>query len=68
MKYGESAFIVFYLIAVLTAGLLIRKRARNRNERRMGLAALILGFGTHSIWFQGCLTRFQAGIILPRSG
>ena len=45
MKYGESAFDILYLIFVITIGILILRRARNRTARLMGAAALILGFG-----------------------
>lgn len=45
MKYGESAFDVLYLLFAIVAGCLILRRARNKTEKQMGLAALILGCG-----------------------
>ncbi len=45
MKYGESTFDILYLAFAIVSGCLILRRARNRNEKRMGLAALILGCG-----------------------
>ena len=45
MKYGESTFDILYLLFAIISGCLILRRARNRTERQMGLAALILGCG-----------------------
>ena len=45
MKYGESTFDVLYLLFAVISGILILRRARNRTERLMGWAALILGCG-----------------------
>lgn len=45
MKYGESAFDILYLLTAIVAGLLILGKARNRTEKWMGLAVLILGCG-----------------------
>ena len=45
MKYGESTFDILYLLFAVISGCLILRRARNRTERQMGLAALILGCG-----------------------
>ena len=45
MKYGESTFDVLYLLFAILSGIVILKKARNRTERHMGLAALILGCG-----------------------
>ena len=45
MKYGESAFDILYLLFAIISGCLILRRARNRTEKMMGLAALILGCG-----------------------
>ncbi len=45
MKYGESAFDLCYLLFAILSGCVILRRARNATERRMGLAALILGCG-----------------------
>lgn len=45
MKYGESTFDILYLLFAVTSGCLILRRAGNRTEKYMGLAALILGCG-----------------------
>lgn len=45
MKYGESAFDILYLLFAVISGILILRRARNRTEKLMGTAALILGLG-----------------------
>ena len=45
MKYGESAFDILYLLFAIVSGILILRRAKNRTEKQMGLAALILGCG-----------------------
>ena len=45
MKYGESIFDICYLLFAIVSGCIILKRAANRAEKEMGLAALILGCG-----------------------
>ena len=45
MKYGESTFDVLYLVFAIASGVLILRRARNKTEKQMGLAVLILGCG-----------------------
>ena len=45
MKYGESIFDIGYLLLALFCGVAILRRARNKTEKTMGLAALILGAG-----------------------
>ena len=45
MKYGESVFDVFYLLTAIIIGVLILRKARNRTEKQMGAAVLILGCG-----------------------
>ena len=45
MKYGESVFDIAYLLLALFCGCLMLRKARNRTEKQMGLAALILGGG-----------------------
>ena len=45
MKYGESAFDIFYLVTAIVIGLLILRKAKNVTEKWMGTAVLILGFG-----------------------
>ena len=45
MKYGESTFDILYLLFAIVSGIVILTKARNRTEKLMGFAALILGFG-----------------------
>ncbi|MBE6989181.1 MAG: hypothetical protein E7426_00350 [Ruminococcaceae bacterium] len=45
MKYRESAFDILYLQFAIISGCVILRRAQNKAERHMGLAALILGCG-----------------------
>ena len=45
MKYGESAFDILYLLFAIIGGCVLLRRARNSTEKKMGLAALILGCG-----------------------
>lgn len=45
MKYGESSFDLIYLVIAVVFGILILKKAKNRAEKLMGAAVLILGFG-----------------------
>ena len=45
MKYGESAFDILYLLFAITGGRMILRRAGDKTEKFMGLAALILGCG-----------------------
>lgn len=61
MKYGESAFCIFYLVTAVTIGLLILKKAGNRGERWMGLAVLILGCGDAFHLVPRVLNYFAAG-------
>ena len=45
MKYGESFFDIVYLLFAVISGCVMLRKARNRTEKQMGLAALILGCG-----------------------
>ena len=45
MKYGESAFDLFYLACAAAVGILILAKAKDRAGKLMGLAVLILGCG-----------------------
>ena len=45
MKYGESTFDILYLLIAIIGGALLLKKARNKTERLMGRAVLILGCG-----------------------
>lgn len=45
MKYGESSFDILYLLFAIISGIVLLSRARNKTERLMGAATLILGCG-----------------------
>lgn len=45
VKYGESTFDVLYLLFAVISGCFILGKAKNRREKLMGAAALILGCG-----------------------
>ena len=45
MKYGESAFDILYLLFAVVSGCLILRKAKNQAEKKMGIAALVLGCG-----------------------
>ncbi len=45
MKYGESTFDILYLLFAVIGGCVILAKARNKTEKLMGIAALILGCG-----------------------
>lgn len=45
MKYGESIFDILYLLFAAISGIVILLKGRNKTERFMGLATLILGCG-----------------------
>lgn len=45
MKYGESLFDILYLLFAILSGCILLVRARNKNEKKMGIAVLILGIG-----------------------
>lgn len=45
MKYGESTFDILYLIFAIVSGLLILTKSKNKIEKLMGFAAIILGCG-----------------------
>ena len=45
MKYGESAFDLLYLLTAIGIGIFLCAKAKNRVQRLMGIAALVLGFG-----------------------
>ena len=45
MKYGESTFDILYLLFAIISGLLILTKAKSKEERLMGLSAIILGAG-----------------------
>ncbi len=45
MKYGESAFDVLYLLFAIVSSCVMLAKARNKTEKLMGIAALVLGCG-----------------------
>lgn len=45
MKYGESSFDILYLLFAIVSGCVILFRAKDKAEKMMGFAALILGCG-----------------------
>ncbi|MBR2671335.1 MAG: hypothetical protein IKE27_03970 [Oscillospiraceae bacterium] len=45
MKYGESTFDIAYLLYAVISGCIILKNAKNKTEKYMGIATLILGCG-----------------------
>lgn len=45
MKYGESAFDIFYLLFTIICGCVILERANGKTEKLMGIATLVLGCG-----------------------
>ena len=45
MQYGEAVFDLLYLAFAIASGVKLLRRGRNVTEKRMGLAALILGCG-----------------------
>ena len=45
MKYGESTFDILYLLFAILTGLIILVRHRNKADKLMGTAALVLGLG-----------------------
>ena len=51
MKYGESSFVIAYLMFAVISGCLLIKKAKYHNEKLMGLSSLILGLETLFISF-----------------
>ena len=45
MKYGESSFDILYLLFAIISGIVMLRRASDKEGRLMGLASLILGLG-----------------------
>lgn len=45
MKYGESLFDILYLLFALISGCWILAKAKDKTEKLMGIAALVLGCG-----------------------
>lgn len=68
MKYGESTFDILYLLFAIVSGIVILRRARNRTERLMGLAALILGCGDAFHLVPRVLNYFTAGDLTAALG
>ena len=45
MKYGESTFDILYLLFAMISGCELLYKAKNKTQKRMGAATLILGCG-----------------------
>ena len=45
MKYGESTFDILYLLFAIGSGCLLLRGAKRKEEKLMGIAALVLGCG-----------------------
>ena len=45
MKYGESTFDILYLLFAMISGCVLLYKAKNKTQKRMGAATLILGCG-----------------------
>ena len=43
MEYGESLFDILYLLFALISGCWILAKAKDKTEKLMGIAALVLG-------------------------
>ena len=61
MKYGESSFDILYLLFAVISGCIILCRARNKTEKLMGLAAVILGCGDAFHLMPRVLNYFSTG-------
>ena len=61
MKYGESSFDILYLLFAVISGCIILRRARNKTEKLMGLAAVILGCGDAFHLIPRVLNYFSSG-------
>ena len=61
MKYGESSFDILYLLFAVISGCIILRRARNKTEKLMGLAAVILGCGDAFHLIPRVLNYFSTG-------
>ena len=68
MRYGESAFIVLYLLFAAVSGVLLLVRADGRIGRRMGAAALILGAGDAFHLVPRVLDHFSSGDLTAALG
>ncbi len=68
MRYGESAFIVLYLLFAAVSGILMLVRADGKNGRRMGAAALILGAGDAFHLVPRVLDHFSSGDLTAALG
>ena len=61
MKYGESVFDVCYLLFVIACGVVLLIKARNRTEKKMGLASLLLGAGDAFYLIPRVIDHFSEG-------
>ena len=68
MKYGESTFDILYLLFAVISGGVMLSRARNRTEKLMGLAALVLGCGDAFHLVPRVLNYFSSGDLTAALG
>ncbi len=68
MKYGESTFDILYLLFAVISGGVMLSKARNRTEKLMGLAALILGCGDAFHLVPRVLNYFSSGDLTAALG
>lgn len=61
MKYGESSFDILYLLFAVISGCIILRLARNKTEKLMGFAAVILGCGDAFHLIPRVLNYFSTG-------
>jgi len=61
MKYGESAFDILYLLFAIGSGCVLLRGAKDRTERLMGAAALVLGCGDAFHLVPRVLNYFASG-------
>ncbi|MBQ1489898.1 MAG: hypothetical protein IIZ43_02535 [Eubacterium sp.] len=45
MRYGESTFDILYLLFAVISGCVLLGKGRDKTEKLMGIAALVLGCG-----------------------
>lgn len=61
MKYGESAFIVAYLITAAALGVLILRKAKTKAAKLMGISALVLCSGDAFHLVPRVIAHFSSG-------
>jgi len=68
MKYGESAFDILYLLFAITSGCVLLYRAKDKTEKLMGSAALVLGCGDAFHLVPRVLNYFAGGDLTAALG